>query len=324
MDTPTPPEDELDGLWLFDGQRERLDDALVKTRFRSPDDQSAPVHGTYTRFCYHYVALRSGSPQSERPRRDPLGKPTPQPEVERISNYILEIFDEEGNFGHSEWNGDVRWGKGDDEIGAWKFSYASISLTVPPKTSPYLPEGDTLALQPSLSLEPFSANDARFPRNGADKKTPVPLPVSPGSPPPSQYVYYDPDQAQLVWVRPDLRLSLRFTKPKAALRGKAQELGVDPWSNTFVHSVPQWSLPLAGWDPSELDDPVYGRAIAGSGTGPTKSSDGQPLDGNPIFAVPELDSGNYGKYPIGEQGWAALPSGTRLDYQPHTVESQTL
>ena len=222
MDTPTPPEDELDGLWLFDGQRERLDDALVKTRFRSPDDQSASVHGTYTRFCYHYVALRSGSPQSERPRRDPLGKPTPQPEVERISNYILEIFDEEGNFGHSEWNGDVRWGKGVDEIGAWEFSYASISLKVPPKTSPYLPEGNTLVLQPSLSLEPFGANDA-LPRNGADKKTPVPLPVSPGSPPPRQYVYYDPDQAQLVWVRPDLRLSLRFTQPKAALRGKAQE-----------------------------------------------------------------------------------------------------
>ena len=218
MDTPTPPEDELDGLWLFDGQRERLDDALVKTRFRSGDDRPAPLHGTYARPCYHYVALRSGSPQSERPRRDPLGKPIPQPEVERISNYILEIFDEEGNFGHSEWNGNVRWGKGDDEIGAWKFSYASISLTVPPKTSPYLPEGDTLALQPSLSLEPFSANDARFPRNGADKKTPVPLPVSPGSPPPSQYrlLRSGSGPACMGATRPSIVATVHQTESRAA------------------------------------------------------------------------------------------------------------
>src|SRR5262249_51471630 len=155
-----PPKDILNGLWAFNGQHEVLDDDLARTKLGLKGDQPVPWHGNYTRQAYHYVVLRSGTPKS-----DAAAKP--------ITNFILEIFDEKGNFGHAEWNGDLKWGKGGDEIGAWEFSYDVITVEVPAGNL-HLPQGDKLVLTPSLVLTPGASvkKDTRFPRNGADDTTP--------------------------------------------------------------------------------------------------------------------------------------------------------
>jgi hypothetical protein len=128
-----------------------------------------------------------------------------------------------------------------------------------------------------------------------------------------------------VWVRPGSSpvadLKLWFTKQKPQPLNKAKDVGLDTWSNLFANAVVQWDFPFVGWNPEELADPIYGKqAIADSGM-PKGSMYGQALHGNPIFAVPELDSADYVVEYIGEHSKVFLPLGTRLDYQPGEVVS---
>jgi hypothetical protein len=167
MDTvmPPTPDEELSGLWRFDGQHERVDDRLAKTKMGSDDKEQPPLHGTYTKFCYHRVFTRS-APMPD----DPKGT--------RIPNFVLEIFDEEGNFGHFVWNSTLKWGEGSDEVGAWEFRNEPVVVKVDPDKR-HLPKGDTLTLRPDLTLTPFNKQDPRFPRNGANEDVPCPLPFIP-------------------------------------------------------------------------------------------------------------------------------------------------
>jgi hypothetical protein len=343
MSAQMPPDDTLDGLWAFNGQLRLLDNDLAKRKmpsgkseWDSNGNQSDAFHGTYTRPCYHYVALRSGVPKPDTP---PLiqgppqqawgwKNPDPQPAPTPVNNFTLEIFDEEGNFAHADWNGALQWGKGDDEIGAWQFTYAPITLNAP-VDNPHLPKGDTLVLTPSLTLTPGTSRkkDDRFPRNGADETTPCPLPFISDGPasPPSQHIYYD--DSELVWVRPDLNLSLHFKKQNPS----QPDPKMDAWRNIFVHANIQWSLPFVGWNPQQLDrtwDPRKGNPdkspvpqIVNSGTKPSQTPDGQNLDGTPIFAVPDRESRSYEGYSIGETHGVFLPWGARLEYEPHRSES---
>lgn len=337
MDKPMPPDADarLSGLWMFDGQQEKCDDPLAKARMGLEDHEDPPLHGNYTRFCYHRVVTRSG-PDPELPGVDPLpgedpvAEEDPLPSAHSIANWFLDIFDEEGNFGHFEWNDAIRWGNNDDERGAWQFSRIPFTMNLPQGKNSYLPKGQPLYLPSSLTLTPFSEKDrARFPPNGADDKTPCPLPWPERDlSPPNQYIYYDADSydadrvGKLVWVREAPQTLLRFTQQHPQPRRNARDCGLEPWNGLFVVPLVQFSFPFVGWSPAELDDPIYNKKepFASSGTHGSRT-DGQPVLGRQIFVLPELGSADYVTENTSETHKVFLALGTRFEYLPSEVEA---
>ena len=341
---------EFGGLWQFANQLEEYDQELASMQF----GLKAP-HGTYTKICYHRVVAHSLSWEKAKPvggfhHRRPLpgGGTTfglladaPADINSPIPNMALEVFDEEGNFGHFVWNCHTQWGKGEDEVGAWEFRYEKILCDVP-KGHPLMPNGDKLELSPSLALTPFSEKDAaRFPRNGTNnsgrnKNVPCPLPFVPsGSAPPRQYIYYESGTHELVWVLPvsdsvsddDVKLVFAKQEPQPLL--PTAPTVIDNWGNLFAQSTVQWEFPLAGWNPANLgstdsDDFVYqkqGQPISHTGT-PTGTFKRQSLAGKPIFAIPDPESADYVE--AQKETKVFLPLGAkyeRLDWEQEATTS---
>jgi len=84
------PTRSLSGLWMFDGQSEQLDNGLALSKGITPSGQGNVPHGTFTRICYYRIVMDEGSI---------AGVPN------KAKNVVLNIFDENGYFGHFVWNG---------------------------------------------------------------------------------------------------------------------------------------------------------------------------------------------------------------------------
>jgi hypothetical protein len=252
-----PPVD-FNGLWRYNWDSPQLDQRAAEAM------GCLGPHGTYTRVQYFTVHMS-----------DKNG----------LANAVLDVFNEDGDFGRFFWNG----------TDAWQADPTPVTFTAKAGTK-FVTKDAQIALTPNLALDYY--DETNCPSNaragkGYVKSMTTPMPAT-------QRIVPDPSGKWFTWKLAEGDEGLDFTscyqQPSAA-----SDNGDKSFGDTFrgQSKLAQLGFPYYGFNPSNMDlyaSQPYELAPTGPGTpsvGVYSTNPSQTFNGTLVFAFPTNDSTDY-------------------------------
>jgi hypothetical protein len=205
-----PPPD-FTGVWRYDWDSPQLDQ-------RAADAMGClSPHGTYTRVQYFRVHMSNKN---------------------GLANGVLDVFNEDGDFGRFSWNG----------TDAWQADPTPVTFTAKAGTK-FVTKDAQITLTPNLALDRYDTTN--FPSNaqagkGYVKSVTAPMPAT-------QRIVPDPSGKWFTWYLAEGDFGLDFTscyqQPSGAAENSNKSFG-----DTFLgqSKLAQLGFPYYGFNPSNM------------------------------------------------------------------------